>query len=91
MPIIRSAIKKLRKDRVRTARNKLKKENLKDLIKKARSQKTPENLRVVYSALDKAVKTHLIRKNKAARLKSRLSKGASTAKKKVVRKSPKKR
>lgn len=91
MPIIKSAIKKLRKDKIRTARNKAKKENLKDLIKKARLQKTPENLRVVYSALDKAVKTNLIHQNKAARLKSRLSKGAATAKKKVARKSATKR
>lgn len=74
MPIIKSAIKKLRKDKVRTARNKIKKDNLKALIKKARTQKTPENLRVVFSALDKAAKTNLIHKNKSARLKSRLSK-----------------
>lgn len=74
MPIIKSAIKKLRKDRVRTARNKKKRDNLKALIKKVRVNQTPENLQAVFSALDKAAKTHLIHKNKASRLKSRLSK-----------------
>lgn len=83
MPIIRSAIKKLRKDRVRTARNKIKKNILKDLIKKARLQKTDANLKAAFSALDKAAKTNLIHKRKASRLKSRLSKGA---KKKVAKK-----
>ncbi|OGE14867.1 30S ribosomal protein S20 [Candidatus Daviesbacteria bacterium RIFCSPHIGHO2_12_FULL_37_11] len=75
MPIIKSAIKKLRKDKVRTVKNKVKKETLKALIKKVRVNKTPENLSAVFSALDKAAKTNLIHKNKAARLKSRLSKG----------------
>ncbi len=76
MPLIRSAIKKLRKDRKRTLVNKVKKDNLKDLIKKARGKKTPEDLKKVFSALDRAAKTHLIHKNKASRLKSRLSKTA---------------
>lgn len=78
MPIIKSAIKKLRKDRNRTIFNKAKKENLKALIKKTRIEKSPANLQAVFSALDKAAKTNLIHKNKAARLKSRLSKGVSS-------------
>ena len=75
MPIIKSAIKKLRKDRKRTILNKKKKDNLKTLIKKARLDNTKENLSAVFSALDKAAKVKLIHKNKASRLKSRLSKG----------------
>ena len=86
MPLIRSAIKKLRKDRKRTLVNKAKKEGLKSLIKKTRTNKNTENLRAVFSALDKAVKTNLIHKNKASRLKSRLSKGIPTPVKKVSRK-----
>lgn len=74
MPLIKSAIKKLRKDRVRTASNKKRELILKTLIKKARVQKTAKSLQDVYSALDKAAKVHLIHKNKAARLKSRLTK-----------------
>lgn len=73
MPIIRSAIKKVRKDKVRTARNKKRELILKALIKKARVSKTAKNLQAAFSALDKAAKVHLIHPNKSARLKSRLS------------------
>ncbi len=74
MPLIKSAIKKVRKDKVRTARNKKRELALKTLIKKARLDGSKKNLQAVYSGLDKAVKVNLIHKNKAARLKSRLSK-----------------
>lgn len=74
MPIIRSAIKKVRKDKTRTARNKKRELTLKSLVKKARSEKSAKNLQAAFSALDKAAKVHLIHPNKAARLKSRLSK-----------------
>ena len=74
MPIIKSAIKKVRKDKTRTARNKKRKTSLKSLVEKARDSKTAKNLQAAFSALDKAAKVHLIHPNKAARLKSRLSK-----------------
>lgn len=73
MPIIKSAIKKVRKDKVRTVRNSKRESNLKALIKKARISKSPKTLQAVFSALDKAAKVGLIHKNKASRLKSRLS------------------
>lgn len=85
MPLIKSAIKKLRKDRVRTIRNKKQGLALKTLIKKARVQKSPESLRAVSSALDRAAKTHLIHRKKASRLKSRLSKGVPTVSKKKTK------
>lgn len=75
MPIIKSAIKKVRKDKVRTARNQKRETALKSLIKKARVSKSAKDLQAVFSALDKSVKVKLIHPNKAARLKSRLSKG----------------
>lgn len=75
MPIIKSAIKKVRKDKLRTARNRKRELSLKSLIKKARTTKSQKDLKSVYSALDKAAKVKLIHPNKAARLKSRLSKG----------------
>lgn len=75
MPIIQSAIKKVRKDKVRTARNKKREITLKSLIKKVRVSKAAKDLTLAFSALDKAAKVHLIHPNKAARLKSRLSKG----------------
>lgn len=73
MPIIKSAIKKVRKDKLRTARNKKRELNLKSLIKKSRISKSSKDLKSVISALDKAAKVKLIHPNKAARLKSRLS------------------
>lgn len=78
MPIIKSAIKKVRKDKVRTAKNKKRELNLKALIKKVRTTKSAKDLQAVYSALDKAAKVKLIHPKKAARLKSRLSKGISS-------------
>ena len=80
MPIIRSAIKKVRKDKVRTARNAVKSNALKKLIKISRKTPNAKNLTAVFSALDKAAKTHLIHRNKASRLKSRLSKLVSPSK-----------
>lgn len=74
MPIIKSAIKKVRKDKVRAARNKKREISLKSAVKKARVSKTAKDLQAAFSALDKAAKVKLIHPNKAARLKSRLSK-----------------
>lgn len=74
MPIIRSAIKKVRKDKIRTSRNQKRENFLKSAIKKVRQSKSAKDLQIVYSALDKAAKVKLIHPNKAARLKSRLSK-----------------
>lgn len=74
MPIIKSAIKKVRKDKTRTVRNKKRENTLNFLIKKAKASKTAKTLQAAYSALDKASKVKLIHPNKAARLKSRLSK-----------------
>lgn len=92
MPIIKSAIKKVRKDKTRTTRNKKRENNLRSLVKKARAEKSAKNLQAAFSALDKAAKVHLIHPNKAARLKSRLSKGVteSAPKKTTLKKSPKK-
>lgn len=82
----------MRKDKLRTKRNRVREDNLKTLIKKVRLEKTGENLTAVFSALDKAVKVNLIHKNKANRLKSRLSKGVTqTPSKPAIKKStPKK-
>lgn len=74
MPVSKQAEKKLRHDRLRTKTNAGKKLALRDAIKKTRKQPTAKSLTEVFSLLDKATKTNLIHKNKAARLKSRLSK-----------------
>ena len=47
---------------------------MKAAVKAARQQPTPAKLKAAYQALDRAAKTRIIHKNKAARLKSRLTK-----------------
>lgn len=80
MPIIKSAIKKLRKDIKRYKVNRAKKSRLSEFIKKAKKGKTAQAIRNAVSAIDKAAKTHLIHKNKASRLKSKLAKLAAAKK-----------
>ncbi|MDZ7587448.1 MAG: 30S ribosomal protein S20 [Patescibacteria group bacterium] len=74
MPILKSAIKKLRQDKKRTAVNKVYRENMRQAVKQARKEKTVKSVKFAYAALDKAAKQKIIHKNKAARLKSRLMK-----------------
>lgn len=81
MPITRSAKKALRQSERRRRRNLIKKEAYKRLIRDVRKAvsagKTDEAQKLLprlYQALDKAAKTNVIKKNKAARLKSRLTK-----------------
>ena len=81
MPIIKSAKKALRQNIRRRKINLKRKAELKSVIKQYKKliaagekDKIKEYLTQVYKKLDKAAKTNLIKKNKAARLKSRLSK-----------------
>ena len=80
MPITRSAKKALRQNIRRRARNLLKKDAVRGAIKRYKKfveakkiDDAKAELAKVYKALDKAAKTHVIEKNKASRLKSRLS------------------
>lgn len=74
MPVIKSAKKKLRKDKNRTEKNRVLKNLLKSLIKKAEKTKSIKDIINAVSALDKMAKKHIIHGNKAARIKSQLSK-----------------
>ena len=47
---------------------------LRDVVKSMRKSPSAKSLTVAFTALDKAAKKHIIHKNKADRLKSRLSK-----------------
>jgi small subunit ribosomal protein S20 len=82
MPVIKSAKKKLRQDKKRQARNNFLRQGFKDAVKEATKSKTAEKVKKAVSSVDKAVKKGLMHKNKAARIKSRLSKlgKATTAK-----------
>lgn len=75
MPHLKSAAKHLRQSRNRAKENKKIKEQLKNLLKNAKSEK---DLPVLYKAIDKAAKRRIIHANKAARMKSALSKKLTT-------------
>lgn len=73
MPIIHSAIKKLRRDRVRTATNDRVRSQYKRAISDLRKHPSKSKYAAASSFLDRAAKKHVIHKNKASRLKSRLA------------------
>jgi small subunit ribosomal protein S20 len=74
MPVTAQAEKKLRRDRKQQKVNAIHRLHLRDGIKLMRKTPTKKQLQAVFTLLDKSVKLHIIHKNKAARLKSRLSK-----------------
>lgn len=78
MPIIKSAKKKLRQDKKRERANKILKTGFKAAIKDAQKHKSSEKVIKAVKLVDKAVKKGLIHKNKAARIKSGLSKLVKT-------------
>jgi ribosomal protein S20 len=71
----------MRQDRKRTVVNRAKKDELKTVLKLAKSKPTAENVSKAFSALDKAAKVGLIHKGKAARTKSRLPSAKATPQK----------
>lgn len=80
MPITKSAKKAVRQNLRRRARNLIKKEAYKRLVRDVKKlaaagkkKEAEKLLPQLYKALDKAAKTNVIKKNKAARLKSRLT------------------
>lgn len=74
MPIIKSAKKKLRQDKKRTKQNQLVKRSVKETVLAFKRKPTLAALAKLFSKLDIAVKKKIFHPNKAARLKSRLSK-----------------
>lgn len=80
MPITKSAKKALRQNTKRRIRNLQKKQKIKSLIKEARILVSQNKIKEaksllpkVYKALGKAAKTGVIKKNTAARKKSRIT------------------
>ncbi len=74
MPVIKSAKKKLRKDRKREIVNKNLKNLLKKNIKLAEKNPSEASIRKAIKIIDKTAKKNIIHKNKAARIKSKLAK-----------------
>lgn len=73
MPITKGAIRKQRADVRKQAVNLRVKKNVREAVAKMRKKPTVANLVKVFSALDRAAKKKVVDKNKANRLKSRLS------------------
>lgn len=73
MPLLDSAIKKLRQDRRKTKVNDRIRNQFKRALSLMRKKPTKTQLAKVSSLLDRAAKTHVIHENKASRLKSRLA------------------
>lgn len=84
MPVIKSAKKKLRQDIKREKVNNLLRKKYKDSLKAANKLKTGDSVKSAVKLVDKAVGKGLIHKNKAARIKSSLSKLAKMPVRKAV-------
>lgn len=84
MPIIKSAIKRMKQTIKRRERNVGIKRDIKTAVKAFLAKPTSEGLGKAQSEIDTAVKKKLINKNTAARRKSNLSKTAKAAGVKLV-------
>lgn len=76
MPNIKSAIKKAKQDLTKKARNDSHRGMIESVVRKATkglAEKKGEFLNKAYSIIDKASKKNVIHKNKASRLKRRVS------------------
>lgn len=87
MPIKKAGHKHVRQTKRQTARNRAVKEKVKAAVKGTRSAlgvgdkpKATEALKRAIKTLDKAAQNKVIKKNKASRLKSRLTKGINKLK-----------
>ncbi len=73
MPITKGAIRKLRADKRRGGANLRVRTLLSEAVRRMRKKPTAGNLTKVFKAIDKAAKRGIVHRNKAARIKSRLS------------------
>lgn len=86
MPNIKSAIKRVRVNDKKSAANKMKKSELRTVIKKAKASvassddQAAEKVKDAQTAIDQAAAKGLMHRNAAARKKSRLAKTANAAK-----------
>lgn len=79
MPIIKSAIKRMKQTAKRRERNVGIKRDIKSAVKAFLTKPTGEGLSAAHSELDTAVKKKLLKKNTVARRKSQLAKVAKDA------------
>lgn len=74
MPVTKQAIKKVRQDKKKVIINLKVRGAFKSAVKSFRKNPTDKGLVDVFKTLDRAAKVNVIHKNRASRLKSRLSK-----------------
>ncbi len=74
MPVTKTAKRALRGSKRKEIVNKITLSKLEIAIKSAKKSKAKKNIEVAVSLTDRAAKTSAIHKNKAARIKSQLSK-----------------
>lgn len=79
MPIIKSAIKRVKQANVRRERNVATKRAIKLAVKAFEAKPSSDTLSKAQSEIDKAVKKNLLHKNTAARRKANLAKSAKAA------------
>ena len=79
MPIIKSAIKRVKQAAARNERNVATKRAIKAAVKAFEAKPTAGTLSAAQSEIDKAVKKNLIHKNTASRRKANLAKAAKAA------------
>lgn len=83
MPVIKSAIKKLRQDRKHEKQNDILRDALKSAVRSAKKTKSAKAVTKAMSIVDKSAKNNIIHKNKASRMKSSLAKIAKPASQKA--------
>jgi len=81
MPITKGAIRKLRADKRKAGVNNRTRRVYRGAVTVMRKKPSAKNLTAVFSQLDRAAKKKIISKNKASRLKSRLSRFLAKKKK----------
>lgn len=74
MPVIKSAIKKLRQDKKAEKKRSILQKQIDRAVSQAKKLKTEAVFKKAQSMIDRGVKNKLFHKNKAARLKSQLTK-----------------
>lgn len=79
MPIIKSAIKRMKTSAKRRARNVVLKNDIKTAVKAFRAKPSAATLSAAQSQYDKAVKKNLLKINTASRRKAQLAKEAKAA------------
>ena len=79
MPIIKSAIKRVKQAAARNERNVATKRSIKQAVKAFEATPSADTLSKAQSEIDKAVKKNLLHKNTAARRKANLAKAAKAA------------